>query len=79
MKKIVTPRALAKFRAQSGCASLNGIPIEDQAVGVDAHWEARVLGSELMAYVAPLRPPAYCLPRSPHSTRLFVPDASAID
>ena len=64
VKKIVTPRALAVFRAQSGCSTLNGVPIEDQAVGVDAHWEARVLGSEVMAYVesahdAQLHPPSF--------------------
>ena len=50
VRSIVTPRALAVYREQSGCASLQGIPIEDQPTGVNAHWEARVLGAEVMSY-----------------------------
>lgn len=43
-------RALA--REQFGCPNLKGIPLEDLPLsgGAGAHWEARVMGPEVMAY-----------------------------
>jgi hypothetical protein len=45
-------QVLALARQQFGCATLAGVPLEDAPIvgGFGAHWEARVMGSELMSY-----------------------------
>lgn len=48
--KIKTPKVLQLAREHFGCADLDGVPIEDQQTGKVAHWEARLLGPELMSY-----------------------------
>lgn len=48
--KLTTPQVLATARAQFNCPSLDGVPLEDQPLGADAHWEARVFGPEVMSY-----------------------------
>mmetsp|Transcript_24598 Transcript_24598/g.85538 ORF Transcript_24598/g.85538 Transcript_24598/m.85538 type:complete len:1188 (-) Transcript_24598:195-3758(-) len=48
--KIKTPKVLEMAREHFGCAELEGVPIEDQETGKVAHWEARLLGPELMSY-----------------------------
>jgi len=45
-----SPKVLATAREQFGCTTLPGVPMEDTPVGVAAHWEARVMGPEVMAY-----------------------------
>lgn len=50
--KIKTKRVLEIAREQFGCADLDGVPMEDQYLGVGAHWEARVFGPEVMSYGA---------------------------
>ena len=50
VRKLRTPKLLAKAREQFGCSSLTGVPLEDHPVGKDHHWEARVFGPEIMAY-----------------------------
>ncbi|KAK3269811.1 hypothetical protein CYMTET_21763 [Cymbomonas tetramitiformis] len=47
---VKSPRVLNVSREQYGCANLSGVPLEDQGLGVGAHWEARVMGPELMSY-----------------------------
>ena len=49
-KLIITPKVQAKARSQFKCATLEGIPLEDQETGANAHWEARVMGPEVMSY-----------------------------
>ena len=49
-KLIITPKVKAKARDQFKCATLEGIPLEDQETGANAHWEARVMGPEVMSY-----------------------------
>lgn len=43
--RITTPRVLNTSRAYFDCPTLNGVPLEDMALGKGAHWEARVLGA----------------------------------
>jgi hypothetical protein len=45
-------QVLAVARAQFGCPTLEGVPLEDVPIvgGYTAHWEARVLGPEVMSY-----------------------------
>jgi hypothetical protein len=47
---IVTPRVQQLAREHFGCASLEGLPLEDQPLGRGSHWEARTVGPEIMAY-----------------------------
>lgn len=47
---VTLPQVVAVAREQFGCDTLDGVPVEDLPLGKAAHWEARVLGSELMAY-----------------------------
>ena len=44
-----TPRVLAKWREQTGCADSEGPPVEDYPSG-HGHWESRVFGPEVMSY-----------------------------
>ena len=46
MLKLTTPQVLRVAREQFGCETLEGIPLEDQPLGKDAHWEARIMGPE---------------------------------
>ncbi len=48
--KLKTPRVLALAREAYGCATMTGVPLEDVPLGKGAHWEARLLGPELMSY-----------------------------
>jgi len=48
--KIVTPKVLAVVREQFKCPAMSGMPIEDQPTGKGAHWEARLMGPEVMSY-----------------------------
>ena len=50
VRKLRTPKLLAKAREQFGCSSLTGVPLEDHPIGKDNHWEARVFGPEIMSY-----------------------------
>ena len=50
VRKIRTPKLLARAREQFACSSLTGVPMEDHHIGKNAHWEARVFGSEIMSY-----------------------------
>lgn len=47
---IRTPRVLQISRAHFNCSSLPGAPLEDLPLGRGSHWEARVMGPELMSY-----------------------------
>lgn len=44
---IITPKVVAKAREQFGCATLEGVALEDQPLGKGSHWEARIMGSEV--------------------------------
>lgn len=48
--RIVTPRVQALVRSHFDCSSIDGMSLEDQPGGRLAHWEARLMGSELMSY-----------------------------
>jgi len=48
--KCKSPKVLAWAREHFGCEELDGLTIEDQPTGKVAHWEARLLGPELMSY-----------------------------
>jgi hypothetical protein len=45
-----TQRVLTLIRAHFNCSNLPGAPLEDLPFGRSAHWEARVMGPELMSY-----------------------------
>jgi len=45
-----SPKVLATAREQWGCESITGVPLEDVPLGAGSHWEARVMGAEVMAY-----------------------------
>lgn len=47
-KLVKTPTVLEIAKEQFACPDLAGIPLEDQVVGANAHWEARVMGPEVM-------------------------------
>ena len=47
---VQTPKVLKLWRAQTGCATSPGPPLEDTPLGVGAHWEARTMGPEVMSY-----------------------------
>ena len=49
-KLIITEKVKAVARAQFECPTLEGIPLEDQTTGANAHWEARIMGPEVMSY-----------------------------
>ena len=49
-QKMITPRVLEIARKQFGCAEMKGMPLEDQLLGRGAHWEARLMGPEVMSY-----------------------------
>ncbi len=46
------PQVLATIREQFNCSSMTGLPLEDVPIvgGYSSHWEARVMGPELMSY-----------------------------
>lgn len=50
VRKIKTPRVLQLARQQFGCPSLTGVALEDSEMGVGSHWEARLLGPEILSY-----------------------------
>ena len=37
-------------RTQYNCSAMTGVPLEDLPAGTAAHWEARLLGPEVMSY-----------------------------
>jgi len=45
-----TPKVLELARQQFGCDTLKGVPMEDVKMGYLAHWEARVMGPDVMSY-----------------------------
>lgn len=45
-----TPLVLQVARQQFGCKTLKGVPMEDVKLGWLAHWEARVMGPDVMSY-----------------------------
>merc|ERR1712048_735500 len=45
-----TPKVLEIARRQFGCDTLKGVPMEDVEMGYLAHWEARVMGPDVMSY-----------------------------
>jgi hypothetical protein len=45
-----SPKVLKTVKSQWDCDSLQGVPLEDVPLGAGSHWEARVLGPEVMAY-----------------------------
>eukprot|EP00750_Incisomonas_marina_P026897 INCI5961.7.p1 GENE.INCI5961.7~~INCI5961.7.p1 ORF type:complete len:729 (-),score=122.64 INCI5961.7:3491-5677(-) len=48
--KWITPGVLAAAREQFNCTSITGVPLEDVPLGQNAHWEARLLGPDVMSY-----------------------------
>eukprot|EP00750_Incisomonas_marina_P009967 INCI16199.4.p1 GENE.INCI16199.4~~INCI16199.4.p1 ORF type:complete len:841 (-),score=159.48 INCI16199.4:3548-6070(-) len=48
--KWITPGVVRTAREQFGCSSMDGLPLEDVPLGSNAHWEARIMGSEVMSY-----------------------------
>lgn len=48
--KIVTPRVVEMAREHFNCPTMRGMPLEDQPTGRAAHWEARIMGPEVMSY-----------------------------
>jgi len=50
--EIVGPKVVALAREHYNCSSISGMPIEDMPTGAGSHWEARLMGSELMSYGA---------------------------
>mmetsp|Transcript_24599 Transcript_24599/g.85546 ORF Transcript_24599/g.85546 Transcript_24599/m.85546 type:complete len:1232 (-) Transcript_24599:195-3890(-) len=48
--KIVTPRVVDMARKHFNCPDMRGMPLEDQPTGRAAHWEARIMGPEVMSY-----------------------------
>lgn len=49
---IRTPRVVNLAREHFGCPTLSGMPLEDVRTGRGSHWEARLMGAELMSYGA---------------------------
>jgi len=49
---VKSPKVVALARAHFGCDKLEGVPLEDFHAGVGAHWEARLMGPEIMSYGA---------------------------
>ena len=47
---IVVPTVLEIAREHYGCDTISGMPLEDFPVGAGSHWEARLMGPELMSY-----------------------------
>ena len=47
---VKSPRVLATARAHFNCSNMPGFPLEDIPAGVGAHWEARLMGPEIMSY-----------------------------
>ncbi|KAK3261897.1 hypothetical protein CYMTET_29219, partial [Cymbomonas tetramitiformis] len=47
---VKSPRVLEMIREHYDCASMAGMPLEDVTTGVGAHWEARLMGPEMMSY-----------------------------
>ena len=50
VRMFTSERVLKTARTQWGCEDLQGVPLEDVPLGAGSHWEARVLGSEVMSY-----------------------------
>ena len=48
--KVRLPGVLDLAKEAYGCDDMTGLPLEDVPLGKGAHWEARVLGPELMSY-----------------------------
>jgi len=48
--KWVTPGVVATAQEQFNCSSITGVPLEDVPLGANAHWEARIMGPEVMSY-----------------------------
>ena len=50
--KVRTPRVLDMVRQHFGCPTMTGMPLEDLplAGGYASHWEARLMGPEVMSY-----------------------------
>jgi hypothetical protein len=47
---ITTPKVKALTQKYFACPAAAGLPLEDLPLGKGAHWEARVMGPELMSY-----------------------------
>jgi hypothetical protein len=47
---IVTPRVANFTQTYLDCPTARGLPLEDVPLGKGSHWEARVMGPELMSY-----------------------------
>ena len=50
VRKVKTPKLLQMAREQYKCDKIDGIPLEDVSLGLNAHWESRLLGSEFLSY-----------------------------
>jgi len=48
--KVRLSQVLALAKEAYACQDMTGLPLEDVPLGKGAHWEARVLGPELMSY-----------------------------
>jgi MFS family permease len=47
---IVTPKLAEVVKRDTGCEAATGLPLEDVPLGKGSHWEARLMGPELMSY-----------------------------
>lgn len=47
---LTSPKVVATAKAQWNCSDIVGVPMEDVPLGKASHWEARVLGPEVMSY-----------------------------
>ena len=47
---VKSPKVMATAQAHFNCSEMHGFPLEDIPAGVGAHWEARLMGPEIMSY-----------------------------
>ena len=50
VRLVKTPLVLATLRNQTGCDTIQGVELEDVPLGSGSHFEARIMGGEVMAY-----------------------------
>ncbi len=54
---VLLAQVVAMARQRFNCSTLIGVPLEDQALGMGVHWEARVLGPEVCTTAVSYRCP----------------------
>ena len=50
VRKLRTPKLLAKAREQLKCSSLTGMPMEDHLIGKNNHWRSPCYGPKILSY-----------------------------